>query len=79
MRCSKCGATAKEIGDPKVESLDFGAKGLIEGIVTVETKCECCGSSATRLDVEIEVQVPTAHRSDGHELEIEFESLGART
>lgn len=79
MRCSNCGATAEEIGDPNVESLNFGANGLIEGIVTVKTKCERCGSSATRFDVEIDIQVPTAHRSDGHELEIEFESLGAGT
>jgi len=74
MRCAKCGTTAVDLGDPQVENLRLDLDGQVNGSVRVATKCSACGVSQTDFDVQVDVQVPLAHRGIDHDLEIGFES-----
>ena len=78
MQCSKCGGSATELEDFKVGRLQFDSEGRIDGIVSVKTACPMCGVSDSSLAIEIEVQVPRAHRQSDHELIVDFDvTLGS--
>jgi len=74
MRCATCGKTVN-IGDVEIESLQCLPDGQIGGAILVETDCDNCGHSETKLNVEVEVQMPAGHGGKGHELGMGFEGL----
>lgn len=73
MRCEKCGKTVVDLGDPQIENLRLDLDGKVNGSIRVATKCSTCGLSQAEFDVEVDVQVPFAHRGSDHDLEIGFE------
>lgn len=77
MHCPKCGRAAPHVGDPEVPNLSFGSDERINGLLLVPVECAICGVSVTQLDVEVDVQVPLAHRGDEHKLEINLEAIEA--
>ncbi len=69
----QCGKSAREIEDPQVEALQFESKDRIGGTLSAKATCATCGAFSASLAINIEVQVPAAHRKFDHELEIDLE------
>jgi hypothetical protein len=65
-----------DTGDLQVKNLNFSVDGTINGAISVATNCSTCGVSRSEFDVEVDVEVPQAHRGADHELEIGFEPVG---
>jgi hypothetical protein len=77
MRCTKCGGAGEDTGDLQVRNLEIGPDGRITGSICTTTKCSTCGVSERKLDVQLDLQIPSIHRTSGHDLEIDFESKEA--
>lgn len=73
MRCPKCGKPAGDIEDLRVEALQFDSDHRIGGTLSARAICTSCGIFRATLAVDIDVQVPAAHREIDHELEIDLE------
>jgi hypothetical protein len=67
----------EEAGDPQIQNLEFDLDGRIAGFLCITTKCSTCGVFETKLDAQLDLLVPLAHRDSRHELEIDFESVGS--